>query len=218
MVDPDRRARATTTSPWAVAALISSLVVACPAAGLVAIALALRARRDLREHSDRRGRGLATTAMILGAGLTIAYAGGAWWWNGHVRRPIREGPRAVFECGLRGDASGVRSAFSGPGAQVDDASVAAFFEDLTRRYGALRGIEPDWSATVDAASFDRRRPRIGYILEFERESVPLDAEFIVAEGSWLNLVGRWGRLRVHDSNRGDLVYPPDAISSGSDDD
>ncbi|MHC4948461.1 MAG: DUF4190 domain-containing protein, partial [Planctomycetota bacterium] len=194
-------------SGWALGALLCSLALACPPLTLVAPVLGLRALHDIRARGDRRGRGLAQAAIVIGTLATAGWVAALLWWHVTVRRPLLDGPAEALATGLAGDVSGFHAAFDGTGAATE-AEAGVFLGELSARYGRLAGM--DQRRVEDLDGLPARPPGgavVPYVLAFETGTVEAEAAFRLRDEASGRFVFRWAWIAVRDAEAGDLVYP-----------
>ncbi len=193
-----------------VSVLCSSCICLPPVVALGPI-LSLWALFDIRRHPGKRGTSLAIGALVGGTALTVGYVLGAVWWNSNVREPMLRGPQAALRAAAVGELDGFRSEFLGDGASASDQEVQRFVDELRGRYGNFIASEQARVQPAAAAlSSDSMKPQIPYELRFERRTVPAIAEFILMEQGHRGLIGKFGWLRVQDSELGDIFFPESA--------
>lgn len=189
------------------ASLLCSIAICCPAMSLAGPLLGARALVEMRADPLVRGRGLALAGIWIGIATLVCWGLGAWWWHVNARLPMMHGPREALHGGLAGDLPAFKAAFERKGS---DDEARAFLNEVQSRYG--RFLESRQKQIAQAATQQSVQPSafvIRYELEFDRESVEADAEFITFGPSGLipDPVFKWGSIRIIDAQRGDLVYP-----------
>ncbi len=205
-------------SRLALVSVLCSLCICLPPVVALGPILSLWALFDIRRHPGRRGTSLAIGALVGGTVLTVGYALGAVWWNSNLREPMLRGPQAALRAAAVGELDGFRGEFFGDGASASDQEVQRFVDELRGRYGNF--IASEQAQVLPAAatlSSDSMKPQIPYELRFERSTVPAIAEFILMEQGHRGLVGKFGWLRVQDSELGDLFFPASARATIADD-
>lgn len=194
-------------SPWAVAALMLSLVVLCPLATVLGPLLGLKAIADIRAVPGLKGKGYAVAAIIIGVTTTIGWFAAAAWLNASIRQPILNGPVEYLQSGFRGDIAGFKDGFDGSAAQVPDDQVVRFINELTRRYGVFNDMQlAPADSEVDPPDPDTVERIVPYVLTFDRGLIEADAAFVAFEG--IRFIGKWRWILIHDDELGDLKYPP----------
>jgi hypothetical protein len=202
------RGRPMRTSGWALVALLCSLGVFCPVLTIVGPVLGVIALREIGRSDARRGRGLAWAAIVLGAVVTAAWAGGGIWWHVNVRRPLLSGPQAELRAGFAGDVAAFKAGFTSDGASASDAEARSFLNALSSRYGTFIEASLDMPDDADAAAVDRHRPVLPYRLVFDGQTVQGEAAFVIADAATGRLLCRFDWLIVYDDRLGNLRYPP----------
>jgi hypothetical protein len=168
----------------------------------------LKALGEMRTDPRVSGRRLALTGIVVGTIATAAWGGVAVWWHINARRPMLNGPHEALAAGFAGDLDGFRDGFCCEAAQASEAEAFVFLAELSRRYGLFQGIRQVASGDdVQQPTGAGMRRRIAYLLDFERGSVPAEAEFVVISEDDAGLQLRFGSLWVLDDNAGVLSYP-----------
>jgi hypothetical protein len=197
------------TSLWAVASLLCSLLIIPPLC-LIGPVLGVVGLVQIRHGLNYRGRGAAIAGITLGLLLIAGWSIGAAWWHVNVRRPLLWGPRTAIQQGMAGDIDGFQAAFTGDGQDANDNETGRFLQELSRRYGRLLEMRRDDEA-IDPTTIDRRRPRLVYLLRFERRSVVADVQFADRSESGTFVRPRFQWITLRDPVEGDLAYPLSAL-------
>lgn len=201
-VRPVERPRAV-TSPWAIAALMCSLVVVCPLATLLGPLLGVKAISEIRARPGLKGMPLAVLSIVLGLGITVFWFFAAAWLNANVRQPVLSGPVDELRAGFAGDVARFREGFID---QVPEDVARAFIDELRARYGSLHGIEQDAAAPPPDADANAEPFVVHYVLSFQRDVVEAEAAYVPFED--FRPVGKWRWILIKDEALGDLRYPP----------
>jgi hypothetical protein len=208
---PERR-----TSALAVTALVSSLVFCCPCTTVMGVILGVIALAVVAAKPDRKGKGLAVAAIMIGLVLTAAWGVLFNWAYQDFSRRQMEGPRTELHSAYAGDYAGFRAGFYGPAAAASDEEIKQFAQTLEQRYGAFR------TARLDETRFDPFKDMMNpvktapYVLEFEQATIDADIEIASQDPASGRFLGglRFGRIVIHDDDAGDLEFPP-PVNGGS---
>lgn len=205
-------------SRLALVSVLCSLCICLPPVVALGPILSVWALFDIRRYPGKRGTSLAMVALVGGTVLTAGYAFGAVWWNSNIREPMLHGPQAALRAAAVGELDAYRSEFFGEGALASDKEVQRFVDELRGRYGNFIASEQaQVQSTASGPSTNSMKPQIPYELRFERRTVPAIAEFILIEQGHRGLVGKFGWLRVQDSELGDIFFPASARGTIADD-
>lgn len=194
-------------SPWAIAALMCSLVILCPLATLLGPMLGLKAIADIRAQPGLKGTRYAVAAIVIGLLMTATWFATAAMLNAGIRQPILTGPVEPLQAGFQGDIVGFKAGFDGRGAEATDEQAIAFINELTRRYGVFHHMElatadPD----ADPPDTDSVKRIVPYTMTFERGLLEAEAAFVPFEG--MRFIGKWRWIVIYDDELGDLKFPP----------
>lgn len=211
------------TSGLAVASLVCSLICCVPITTIPGVILGGLALGAMSKNPNLTGRGMAIAGIVLGIIFTIAQIGiGVSVYRGYEE--FRNTPARILEPGFAGDYATMRDNFGRHGQAVSDEQAQAFIEELRDRYGELDGSSVDMWQTIETMQqmqpgdtemvfhgelvFEQQRVDIEFTLDFtdvEQRDHPVIAS-----------------MRIIDSERGDLVFPPptdeEAVPEDEDDD
>ena len=166
-------------STWAILSVVASLGI-CPLVTVLAIPLGLLGLRDVRTRG-RSGRRLAWFGIIVAILITPLTTWFMIWWNGEVRVPLMNGPIAPIKAGMAGDMEGFRDGFlPSVVAETPEMDAGRFLASLRQRWGELETIRQD-DARLPVYAPDGWSVRVPYIFEFQQESVPGEARFVMVE-------------------------------------
>ena len=173
---------------------------------MLGVLFGLLALRDIRTR-QRRGRGVAISAIIIGIVVTPLTTFGLLWWNHMVREPMLHGPMEAIQAGQAGDVEALLHAFTEPSATGVEA--AQFLSVMTDRFGTLVSItqDPERNAAWDPGGWSISVP---YLLRFNRDSVPGTARYVILdrEGGRPIPVFRFAWVRIGQAPP--LTFPPGA--------
>lgn len=193
--------------------MLCSGLILCPFSVILGPILGLWALRDLKRRPDRRGRGIAIVAIILGVAMTIAWMFILQHWNNAVRVPLQEGPRDALIAGLDGRVAEFQAAFDDPNREDHQVEAALFLTQLSDRYGLLLTIVPDTDVPPrPPEDFTPNELVVPYDFHFEEGVIKGEAAFR-AFGDVFDLDPRWMWIRIADDDLGDLTYPASAPST-----
>lgn len=196
------------TSGLAVTALVCSLIFCCPLTTILGVLLGLVAVVSIGGNPQRKGKGLAIAAILLGLVFTAAQAFvgfGAYKAFG----VFRDAPAEALAPGFAGDYATMRSNFGSAGTQTSDAEAQAFIEELRSRYGTLQASEIEWAAyqQVQQPAPGQTEITLPWILVFDSGRVTAELTFDQRQSGDRFI---FEDVRVIDPDRGDLVFPANA--------
>ena len=197
-------------SLWAVAAFVVGMIPVPPLC-LIAPLLGLTGLSQVR-HKGYQGTKFAVAGIVLGAGATLGWLGGAWWWNQAVRSPLLDGPVAPLRAGLRGDTAAFVARFHdgrGEGLSASaSAEAEAFLSEVRGRYGRLEGSKrsPEQEFREQPARLVEE-PRLAWLFTFETGPVGVEGVYTALEPTSGAFVNRWRWIVLRDEALGDLVFP-----------
>lgn len=188
-------------SKLATASVVLGALFFVPTASVFAVLIGLLAmftiKRDVRKTGLRRAR----MGVLLGCLFTIvhAYAGIQAF---RVYEAFMAGPSDALMVAQGGDVASFVEHFGEPA--IQNADAISFVKTMEARYGLFIDAEP-----VSEAMDWRPNQVSAYTLRFERATVPAEVRFGVELSSLeLGLATHLESLRIVDSTRGDLLYPP----------
>jgi len=193
-------------SAWAILAGVLSIGL-CPLVTVAAIPAGLWALRDVRVNGQR-GRRLAWAAIAIAVVVTPLTTIGMWWWNGHVRVPLKSGPAAVLEAGQRGEIQRFLRETGGGG---NEREATAFLVSLTSELGMIRSTRPSEAtmATEPADAAGWRGIWVPYEAMFDQGAATVTARFLLSspDQGWVTAFDRFevtlpsGQLLAYPSSR-----------------
>ncbi|MCH8825051.1 MAG: DUF4190 domain-containing protein [Planctomycetes bacterium] len=197
------------TSGLAIASLVCSLICCLPFTTIPGILLGIGAFVSISGNPAKKGKGLAITGIVLGvlftAGQGIIYPQ-AYRVIRDTLKLVESGPEDALTAGFAGDYDGMRAAFHGDGANVQDDEIQVFIDQLQNRYGGF--VESHLNKAAQT------QPTIGqstflfpYILTFENATIDAEVEIISMDPVQRNLVNKLGFIKVLDEELGDLEFP-----------
>lgn len=200
------------TSGLAIGSLICSLIFCCPVTTVLGVLLGLGALVSIGSNPAKKGKGLAITGILIGVIATIGTVmSGKYVWDNYIK-PIMDGPREVLTAGFAGDPDGVRASMHGPAATATDEEIAAFFDELTARYGAFQSVRIDETAQQPQPQPGAQSQSFPYVFEFSDTTVSGEAEMTFsAQGQ---LVMKWSEIVIIDDENGDLIFPATPTDAG----
>lgn len=201
------------TSGMAITALVLSLIGIIPCCGVITAPigaiLGLVSFVSIGSNPQRKGRGIAMAALVLGTFFTIVQVVGLSWVWRHYAAPamqlMMDGPTTALNAGFAGDTAGFKSQFHGPGAAASDAEAQSFIESLRSRYGEFSSAELRQQARP---STGRGNEIMQYVVHFTNGQVDAEVEIMFVDPQTGGFVGKLGYIIVRDAQAGDLVYPP----------
>lgn len=203
-------------SLWALASLFCGVGFGCPPLALLAPLLGIAGVSQVHHRPDQyKGRNLAIAGIILGLVGIAVWAVGLRWADRNVRTPILDGPEPALQQAFAGDYAGFRSFFTGPAANASDAEIAAFVQELARRYGGFQGMTLGTVQTRDVREDDIQPADIvrPYLIRCSEGAVEADARFVAFQpGGFLDFVGKWRWIIIRDPSLGDFSFPADAVA------
>lgn len=199
------------TSKLAVTALIFSLIFFCPLTTLIGPLLGLVALAKIGSNPNRKGKGLAVAAILIGVVLTAAWVFVGTKGYGYIKQSIAvvmAGPRDALDLGTSGDVAGFKASFHGAGATAPDAEARAFLDALESRYGAFQGSRFD-EANAPPPQPGQTMVEFPYVLDFANGSVQSRVQIIFADpqSGTPGMINKLGYIVVEDPDAGDLRYP-----------
>src|SRR5262245_55942705 len=203
-------AAAPRTSSWALASLLCSTAVCCPAMSIIGPLLGARALVEIKAHPNVSGRRLAWSGIAIGVVSLLLWAAALVWWHFNARVPMMSGPVEALRRGLDGDIAAFREAFEDDKNRLSsDAEAEAFLSQLGQRYGRLIDSAQRTDTPPPPSGIRESALRIGYVMQFERGQVNAEAAFVTFAKSRLipKPAFKWRFVRIIDPERGDLVYP-----------
>lgn len=190
----------------AVLAAMFAVPCCCPPMSLLACITGAVALWQFRSEPGMRGRWIAWTAVAVGA---VSAAAMSWLlWTSGLGLIVR-GPQPPIEALMRADTAALREQWAGPAASPDPAALQAFVGEARARYGELRSAEASASRPLPLKS-PSGKPilTVPATLRFERATLEADLGLQLFDERSGEGVMRWRVLRVIDSERGDLIFPP----------
>lgn len=199
------------TSRLAVAALICSAFLCCPAASIVGAILGLRALRSIRASGGTLGgMGMARLAMFIGVGGLLAqYVGMSWFvttYEEHLEGEIIKAveaslatPEAAFDTWWRtGDASA-----------VDGPALRRFADEARARYGSLQRVTLTAKPVFGAGTKRTISAPLTFFFEHDHRIGGAVVHIEIIRTSIFPKI-RVRELVISDSERGDLRLSIDA--------
>ncbi len=171
-------------SAWSIVSLVLAIGF-CPLVTIAAIPAGLMALRDVRVHG-RRGRRLAIVAMVLAGVVTPLTSVAMWWWDGHVRQPLVQGPLEPLQAGQHGDAGAFLAGLGHASTAADRRSANVFLKDLNQSLGIIQSMRV--ADAVDPASTPAAEDEAGvgwfiwvpYDAMFQNGAARLHARFLLS--------------------------------------
>ena len=196
-----------TTSKLAVTALVSSLIFFCPITTLLGPILGLIALGTM--GSEKKGKGLAITSILIGVILTAlwAYFGNAAY--NEFKKAIvvvMDGPKPALVAGFGDDVAGFKDQFYGDGAAATDADAIEFISAMRERYGEYVSCQFDQNTNQPQAG--QPSAPFQYQITFDQKVVDCEAEIIFADQVTGKFIMKLGYIIMSDEELGDLEYPP----------
>lgn len=198
----------TSTSPWAIVALICAVGVFCPPLSVAGVFLGWRALSDVKRRGGR-GEALAKTAIVIGLIGIAAWLYIGWWANTNIRRVIIDGPGPAIAAAQAGSPGALVERFGlDPTAENLDAATNLATQ-LTSRYGPYVMIERAGGDLQREVNQDtRHRPIVAYFIIFKNQTVEAEAEIQIFSDAGAEYVGTINALHIYDPDQGDLTFPP----------
>jgi hypothetical protein len=195
------------TSGLAIGSLISSLIFCCPITTIIGVVVGLVALGRISSNPQLKGRGIAMTGIVLGILFTI----GQIWIGFKIYEGygiFRDAPYVALEPGFQGDYAAFRDAFGAAGQAATDDDARAFIDALRSRYGELRGSDIDFKAFqgMQQPAPGQTEFTLPWLIVFANAEVI--AELTIREQDQRKDEIVFSRIKVLDSARGDLEFPP----------
>ena len=154
----------TGTSGLAISSLVCSLILCCPATTVVGALLGFFAIFTTGP-GRKRGRGLALSGLLIGLISTALWII-PMYWLGSMMTKIYTVPKQVIVESAAGDYAAAGVHFMN-GHTPSDEEFKAFSEEVSKRYGAILGLQPGQDQTGQTAdSFE-----MPYVFKFENGTV-----------------------------------------------
>ncbi len=190
-------------SAWAILAGVLSIGL-CPFVTVAAIPAGLLALRDVRVNG-RQGRRLAWAAIVIAIVVTPTTTLGMWWWNAHVRIPLKAGPAAVLKAGQEGE---IQRFLRETGGEGNAKEATAFFVSLTSDLGMIRStrLSKAEMATEPDDTVESWEIWVPYEAMFDQGAATVTARFLVnaPDRGW---VTAFDRFKVTLPSGQVLTYP-----------
>ncbi len=198
------------TSGLAITSLVCSLIICCPITTIIGPILGLVALVTIGSNPQKKGKGIAIVAVLIGLIVTLVWAVVGYQFYGKIIKPFMEtmmtGPDSALTAGYAGDTAGFKAKFYGDGAIAPDEEAAAFIESLRERYGEFQLVVPDETAQMQPAYGEPIFP-MAYLATFDNGTVDAEVTIIIVDEVTGQLVMKLGTFTIFDSELGDLQYP-----------
>lgn len=192
-------------SGLAIAALVCALLFCIPFLPPIGVILGLIAVVTMVGKDYIRGRGMAIAAIVIGLIFSIAWGITGWFFYS-ISQQIEAMPGVALTSGSGGDFATFREQFTGDGASADDATVEAFFNEATGRYGAFRSMSIDRGGSPPAGG--GAQLVMPFSVVFADQTVPARVEFIILDEKTGAFVRRLSSIELIDPIEGNLRFPP----------
>jgi hypothetical protein len=212
-----------TTSGLAITALVLSLIGIIPCCGPVTAPLGallgLIAFFTIGSNPQRKGRGMALAALLIGVILIVLYISAFIWGYNKFAKPLESGPGNALQAGFAGNIPAFKAQFFGSAQAASDAEAQAFVDELRSRYGDFRAsFQDDAALRANPPTFqDMMQPvkEHPYRFQFANKTVSATVEYAAQDpqtGEFFWGI-RFARIVVHDPDLGDLIYPAESAAT-----
>jgi len=198
------------TSPLAIIALVCSLIFFCPITTILGPILGIVAMIGVGSDPQKKGKGLAVTAIVLGVVFTagqgyFGYRIGKFGMD--IVRYMMQAPNAALTAGFDGDMQGFKDEFHGRGATLSDQQAQQFIDTLRERYGEFQTVNfPQQQAQQPAPG--QTTAVMPYQLQFSNVTVDAEVELILADPNTGQFIKKLGYILIKDEERDNVRYPP----------
>jgi len=208
-----RGVRLSRLAAWSIAC---SAALCCPLTSFLGVILGFRALRAIRASDGRlRGQGMAASAILIGLLSIVGQMVAANIYSGRsiefLEQETGDLVRSVFADGVDDSDAGARDIWVREAARriAQDRADDGFVQECTTRFGAFRRVA--LQLPFDQESGWSMHMRVPATFEFEN-ATKLGAVRILVSPRGVNPLGdvRLVEIRIGDSERGDLVLPPES--------
>jgi hypothetical protein len=194
-------------SLWSIASMVCATLLVPPFC-LLAPVLGLAGLSEVK-YKKRRGGRLAAGGILLGFLATVAWSVIALQLATSTRPLLLGGPVKTLNAGVDGNLPAFREGLWGGAAEVSDAELQTFVDQLRRRHGrVVSSQQAADQGTSSAEPVEDGQVRIRYEMKFDRGAALVDAVFVQhAPGKPLPWVLRWRSIEVVNPGGANLRLP-----------